>query len=455
MAALVPLDARVVPALRRWLLSAPDAELRRVDPVRLAAKLELPTPAVVDALVAGCRAGILDFQWNITCPLCGYYTQRMPHLIHMEAETYCSFCDFRCPVVLDSLVDVTFRALPAIRPQGAAPAALGPEERLDTYRNPHLQRNAVVQGFIDAHDVGSLVVDPGQTARLNKALAPDTYRVAVVSHDWSVHVSVPPGSPGVRATVTEKGVTAEPSPDPGLTLTNTAAREAAVFLLTVCHDPGAGLPPPNTYDAFLSGKELLCSQVFRDLYGSETLSGGIALRVANLTLLFTDLKGSTAMYDAIGDVKAFSLVSEHFRILVSAVQAHQGAVVKTIGDAVMGTFPSTQHAMRASFAMTDNLRHFNATSGLPPLSLKLGVHTGPCIVVNSNERLDYFGQTVNVAARVQALAEGDQLVVTDSALHEPGVSDLVQGRGVVPRASVASLKGVGAPVMVHTLDLAV
>ena len=255
--------------------------------------------------------------------------------------------------------------------------------------------------------------------------------------------------------MTNDGATAAPTTQPGISLKNASTQEAAVFVLESCKNTTSGLPPPNTYEPFLSGKELLCNQVFRDLFGSETLSGGIALRVANLTLLFTDLKGSTAMYDSIGDVRAFSLVSEHFRILVGAVQAHRGAVVKTIGDAVMGTFPSVRDAMQASFAMTDELRQFNARSHLPPLSLKLGVHTGPCIVVNSNERLDYFGQTVNVAARVQGLAEGDQLVITDGAFGEPGVEDVVKARGTLSRASLASLKGVGEPVKVHTLDLGV
>src|SRR5207253_2895039 len=122
-------------------------------------------------------------------------------------------------------------------------------------------------------------------------------------------------------------------------------------------------------------------------------------------------------------------VSEHFQILLKTIDRCGGAVVKTIGDAVMATFPKPAPGVRAAIDMASELSAFNRTSGLPPLALKIGVHQGPCIVVNSNDRLDYFGQTVNVAARVQNLAEGDELVVTDGVWNAPDVATMLAPLG--------------------------
>src|SRR6185312_3715437 len=98
----------------------------------------------------------------------------------------------------------------------------------------------------------------------------------------------------------------------------------------------------------------------------------------SLTFLFTDLKGSTALYDRVGDIKAYDLVREHFDLLNKIVAAEEGAVVKTIGG----------------------VGHDGKDEGQgEDLLLKIGIHEGPCLAVMLNDRQDYFGQTVNIAAR--------------------------------------------------------
>ncbi len=89
---------------------------------------------------------------------------------------------------------------------------------------------------------------------------------------------------------------------------------------------------------FLSGAEALSNQTFLDLFDSETIVAGEGLTVRRLALLFTDLQGSTALYDRIGDMKAFDLVRLHFGHLRECIARNSGALVKTIGDAVMASF---------------------------------------------------------------------------------------------------------------------
>ena len=155
---------------------------------------------------------------------------------------------------------------------------------------------------------------------------------------------------------------------------------------------------------FLTAKRLLTNQTFRDLYRTDTLTVDQRLKITSLTFLFTDLRGSTELYERVGDLNAFDMVRAHFQVLQEIVASEAGAVVKTIGDAVMATFPTPDRAVAAAIKMREAMRELNEKSGREDLLLKIGVHEGPCIAVTMNDRQDYFGQTVNIASRVQGLA---------------------------------------------------
>src|SRR5712671_518257 len=82
---------------------------------------------------------------------------------------------------------------------------------------------------------------------------------------------------------------------------------------------------------FLTAKRLLTNQTFRDIHRTDTLDVDQRLKITSLTFLFTDLKGSTDLYERVGDLVAFDIVKEHFRLLHEIIAAESGAVVKTIG----------------------------------------------------------------------------------------------------------------------------
>ena len=202
-----------------------------------------------------------------------------------------------------------------------------------------------------------------------------------------------------------------------------------------------------TLTSFLSGAELLSNQTFRELFATETMATGEGLAIQRLALLFTDLKGSTALYDRIGDMQAFDLVRTHFGHLRECAVRNSGAIVKTIGDAVMASFVDPIDALRAALDMHARIARFNAEVGNELLRLKAGLHAGPCLAVSLNDRLDYFGQTVNIAARVQSLADANELVVTEDVLSRPEATELVAG---LPMESTAvRLVGIPEPIRVH------
>jgi class 3 adenylate cyclase len=148
---------------------------------------------------------------------------------------------------------------------------------------------------------------------------------------------------------------------------------------------------------YLSGARLLSHQTFVDLFPSETIVSSEGLGVTELALLFTDITGSTALYERIGDVRAFQLVQQHFGLLRDVIARRSGALVKTIGDAVMASFHRPLDALSAALEMRRTIERFNETAGAEMISLKMGVHTGACLAVTLNGQLDYFGQAVNLA----------------------------------------------------------
>ena len=163
---------------------------------------------------------------------------------------------------------------------------------------------------------------------------------------------------------------------------------------------------------------MISLQVFRDLFAEATLRPGDEAAVSQVALLFTDLRGSTALYERVGDAAAFNIVREHFALLAAIVRDHDGAVVKTIGDAVMASFGDPADAVKAALAM-------QAAHRRPRAVLKLGIHVGPSVMVNLNDRLDYFGSTVNMAARLQGQSEGGDIVLSRAVADDPAVKPLL------------------------------
>lgn len=170
----------------------------------------------------------------------------------------------------------------------------------------------------------------------------------------------------------------------------------------------------------VSGHCLLTVQIFRDLFPRETMPPNESLLIRQVTILFTDLAGSTALYSQKGDSQAYSLVNQHFNFLFEIVDQHNGAVIKTIGDAIMATFTSPDDGLKAAIAMQQEMQNFNRRieSSNNQLILKVGIHSGPCISVTLNDRSDYFGTTVNTAARVEGLSQGHDIVFTESLLSQ-------------------------------------
>jgi adenylate cyclase len=180
-------------------------------------------------------------------------------------------------------------------------------------------------------------------------------------------------------------------------------------------------------------------QEFRDLFSSEVLAPRQQLAVSHIALLFSDLRGSTQLYEGIGDAAAYSRVSRHFDFIRQAVGRGGGSVIKTMGDGVMCAFYRLDDALATAIGLQGQVGAWCREQGIdPPLALKVGVHHGPAIAMTANDHLDYFGRTVNVAARVADQSRGGDVVVLRDVL---GQSTFAGRDDITTESFTARLRG--------------
>jgi class 3 adenylate cyclase len=188
------------------------------------------------------------------------------------------------------------------------------------------------------------------------------------------------------------------------------------------------------------GTDILTLPEFLDLYGTEAPASGVDLTIGRVAVLFSDLTNTTVAYRSLGDARAFALIHEHFREMGGIVAEHAGAILKTMGDAVMASFVRPGDAVRAGLAMIEATRQRHGQHGF---HLKVGIHDGPCVMVRANQRMDLFGTTVNIASRLQEQARADQLVLLASLVEHAEVAAVLDAALLERTSASTELKGLG------------
>jgi class 3 adenylate cyclase len=393
--------------LSDYVLGGMASDLAHLKPKLLARQFGVAQRSAIEACLAGVSAGLLSMRWDLLCTNCRGPKLSAGALAELPRGAHCPSCNIDYDRDFERNVELAFTPAPAIRPLMVGGYCLsGP------MATPHVP----VQ----------LLLAPGERRTVDLVLPAGRYRLRTLHPGTAADIEHDGGAfPGLRVTAT--GVEAMPPGGPG---TISFANDADFELAALVEDR------TWTRDA-LTAPEVVTLQVFRDLFAEATLRPGDDAAVGQIALLFTDLRGSTALYERVGDAAAFNIVREHFAFLGSIVRDHNGAVVKTIGDAVMASFGDPADAVKAALAMQAAVQDQR-------LVLKLGVHVGASVMVSLNDRLDYFGSTVNMAARLQGQSTGGDIVLSRAVADDPAVRPLLES--VPTREENVGLKGFDQPV---------
>ena len=390
-----------------------DLAVSSIRAYKLADDWREPRRLVLEVCLRATRVGLLDFQWDLLCPLCRGAQQSEHSLKDINSHLHCETCQIDFTVNFDRYVELTFSPNPSVRRVEVPHFCVG---------SPELTPHVVVQQLLPA----------GDKRELTLPLESGNYRLRALELSGSQDITVSPkGEASAQVTLSNNGWAREPlrvNERFSLSLKNETDAEQLVILERV-----------EWSDQATTAAEVTALQMFRDLFAAEALRPGEQISVGTLTILFTDLKHSTQLYREIGDATAFGRVMNHFDVVRKSIAEHDGAVVKTIGDAVMAVFRSAADALSAMLEVQQTLAA--PPDGTMPLALKAGLNTGPCIAVTLNDRLDYFGSTVNMAARLEGLSTGSDVIISRSVYEDAKVRELIESSGLAAEEFDMSLKG--------------
>ena len=436
---------RVISKFETLIRSGDDLTLYRINPLAFARDRAIAEAEGIDLFLYATRSGLFEMSWDVVCPQSGMVLDSFGALRTLKTHYVCGLCDVSGETDLDDFIEVTFTVSPQLRRLPFHdPHSLSVEDFhwkarfLSDGRLPGQQVRFL--DFLHGLVRGLAFLPPGATTTLRSDLGPGALSGVNVQTQaaFAVPILGEPAAAPTHLRIGYDGQRFSPSLSavpPGpivIEVENSGATRGSLLLINWPPEVLAQtLKPALDFDPYMSGGMLLARQTFRRLFRSERVDEREGLGIRQVTLLFTDLKGSTAMYERLGDLNAYALVREHFALLGATVQQHSGAIVKTIGDAVMAVFSRPTDAVSAALDILEEIERYNSEHGDPSIILKIGAHCGPSIAVTLNENLDYFGQTVNVAARVQSLAEAGEICISEALYSAPGVSQVLTGLKIV------------------------
>ena len=409
--------------LREFLAESSDVELCRIRPFTVARKWDADRWDVLKLFLHATRAGLLNLSWEVLCPNCRTAPPgRITSLAQLASAAHCDVCNIKFDAEFDKSVELKFSVHPTVRPCVEQIFCLiGPGAK------PHI--------------ASQIFLEPGQRREWNLPAVKHSFRlnspqVRESAAFWSVESALS-GFDAEIVCAPEKFA---------LRITPPQNDRKKVFVFNPNPFPvQLALQEANWDVDILTAARVTNWQEFRDLFAREVVSPDEDVTVGSQVVLFTDLRGSTALYSSIGDAPAYALVRDHFKILHDVVAAQHGSVVKTIGDAIMAVFSNLPEALAATREMHEQLSRVNSKENAR-LQLKSGIHAGSCLAVNANDKLDFFGTTINLAARLVSHCNGDDLVLTDEIYLRAETQKFLSAIGQTGISGTENFTGFPSPV---------
>ncbi len=408
-----------------FLSRAPDDFLGRIRPLELARAWRAEEDRMVDLLLAAHRARLVSLRWEILCPRCRNSKTPSLTLDELPREIHCTTCNIDYERDFSRNVELLFAPEPWLRPLPAGAGCM-----LGASTTPHI----VVQRHVEPG--AELIIDPPLPAGDYRVRAPQLAGQHEVA--WGETAGFP--SLAAKDGRLELGAAGAGGQ---ITLRNEGTHRVTFFIEELAWRRDA-----------VTGDRAIARAAFRRYCPDQLLRSGDDVRISNVILLFTDLKGSTSLYEAIGDAAAYKLVRDHFVYLTDVVEAHRGTLIKTMGDAIMAAFSDGGNAVTAAIRLQSGIADFNRGRVDGGVILKIGLHQGACIAVTADGKLDYFGSMVNLSARLQGESQGGDIVLSTDLVEAVDPGELMpDGQRYEMTEESASLRGFDQPVAYWRLVL--
>lgn len=420
-----PVQKKHIEWLHDYLIERSSQDVAHIEPALLAKLWEADLDEVLRLLLYATKEGMLNLSWNLICPNCRISKSEQSSLSDITEQFHCDLCGITYDANFDQYVELQFSVHPSVRKAYAEVYCVG-----GPMITPHVKMQKIVP--------------MGETVLLKIPESSESLRVRVVQANDQVRFGTGKAQAGCDVLVySDSGwsrTSIEKSAD--VEITNSSSNDIVIVV------------EQDSWNADkVTAAKVTAMQEFHDLFSSEVLSPGKKIGIDRVTIMFTDLKGSTSLYETVGDATAYGQVRRHFEFLTQHIAKNSGSVVKTIGDAVMAVFHMPEDGLKAALEIQQNLALFNDGTN-EDIVLKIGLYSGPAIAVNSNDRLDYFGRTVNIAARIEGQAEGGDIVFSSEYMEQAKLKELLDVEGGQLETFTANLKGIEGSVELMRLKAA-
>ncbi|WCL49542.1 adenylate/guanylate cyclase domain-containing protein [Leptospira sp. GIMC2001] len=386
------------------ILNSDDNDLYRIRVKELANQWSVPFRNLLEIFLLGCRESVFTLSWDVVCPHCRGVRTELQHLGDIPKDDSCDVCEIDFETNKVNSIEVSFHIHPSIRVV---------QKRFFCAAEPATKQHIYFQKHLNPID--------NYSTKLH--LETGTYRMRI-GGDKKYSVlevqNIPHESDNIK---TEENLLWSPNSLPSelriesnlnLQLKNPENHKTS-FIIESRKEDQFSLRPADLFNF----------QNFRDLFAEETIANGLSLDIGIQTILFTDIVGSTKLYGKLGDAKAFSEVRKHFIEIYRIISENEGAVVKTIGDSVMASFQSPVQSVQASVAMQE---YFEGSTQDNFLKIRITINSGPCLAVNFNSNIDYFGNTVNYSAKLQKFSNAGDIVFSESIFRDAEVRNFLRLR---------------------------
>ena len=402
--------------MAEFLRSATPQTLARIRPLELAEQLSLDAETALDACLVAAHCGLLVIGWDILCPTCRVPSATQTMLSNIEAHTNCEACDVQFQSNLASAIELIFQAHPEVGDIDVATYCIGGPSH-----SPHV--------------VCQLRVAAGESIEATVPLASGDYliRGPRLTRSQSLRVKSHSAPSQLDIRLGQLGASH-----------HTPAVRAGQLTLCVRND----LPTEHLVriERAIERKNVVTAATvstmarFRELFPDQVFKRDLPIATEDLTLFGFRIAETDQLYASMGDADAYVLIQSALQCVETCITGHRGAVIKSVGEVVLGSFRDSADATSAALSVGERLAE---VAQLATLQFGIGLHRGPTLVTTQNGRLDYFGSTPRMVESLTQKAN-KTLLITDSVFSDSATNAILIDSGLTSR--IVSMEPTGGPV---------